>query len=130
MLNLERERERERVQNQVFNSQKKCQETWQKTKLHLHYKQNVACFDSQTRYQMLHQDLIWRERERERESLKNQVLNSTKEMPGNLTKDQTEITLQTKYSMLWCTNKVPNVFTKKNKVPNVASGSHLLKLYY
>ena len=45
---------------------------------------------------MLHQDLIWRERE----SLKNQVLNSTKEMPGNLTKDQTEITLQTKYSML------------------------------
>ena len=49
---------------------------------------------------MLHQDLIWRERERERESLKNQVLNSTKEMPGNLTKDQTEITLQTKYSML------------------------------
>lgn len=38
--------------------------------------------------------------ERERESLKNQVLNITKEMPGNLTKDQTEITLQTKYSML------------------------------
>ena len=35
-------------------------------------------------------------------------------MPGNLIKDLTTFTLQTKYSMLWFTNKVPNVASGSN----------------